>query len=127
MSLTSDAMTWYLAGIDSHDAGEFERAVEFLDAAVSADPDPVYRAALIASLLATGEYSRALPHCETMVSRSPDDHAALSALARCLDGLGRLAEAVDAQAKAVAVRPDVREYSATLVQLRQRLASEHGQ
>jgi tetratricopeptide (TPR) repeat protein len=124
MSLSSDALTWYLAGIESHDAGELERAVEFLDAAVGADPDPTYRAALITALLDNGEFSRALPHCESLVARTPDDHVALIAIARCLAGMDRVPAAIDYQAKAVSLRPDLRDYASVLAQLRDRVRSE---
>lgn len=92
--------------MEAFQAGRWPRARELAAQALALAPGNYDALQLLAlSSLNEGRAADALPHCESLLARFPDDAFAHNTRGAVLQVLGRLAESADAYRKSVALAP----------------------
>jgi Flp pilus assembly protein TadD len=106
-----DVYQLFLRGTALLEAGDYHQAAVPLRQAREAEPDKTsVREALGRALFHAQQYEEAAGEFSAVVERAPTNDYALFCLGRCLQQLGRHAEARRPLAQAAGLRPDRRDY-----------------
>jgi tetratricopeptide (TPR) repeat protein len=115
----TQVLDWYLTATELLDDGDASAAVPLLERAVAAEPHTrTLRQALARAQLQARRYDDAAESYAHLVALDPADAEAQFGLGMANRYLGRHDVAVEALARAVAVRPDLRHYADALQQVR---------
>ncbi|HEY4280503.1 MAG TPA: tetratricopeptide repeat protein [Conexibacter sp.] len=107
----ADVYQLYVRGVELLESGDFHQATVPLRQARDAEPDKTsVREALGRALFHAQAYEEAAGEFEAVVERAPTNDYALFCLGRCLQQLGRHAEARRPLAQAAGLRPERRDY-----------------
>lgn len=116
---TGDVYDWYRRGCQLLDDGHAAAAVTLLQRVADAEPEArSVRETLGRARFSARQYAAAERDFSHLVQRQPDDDYARLGLGLALARQGRLADAVEHLALAVAMRPDRPEYVEHLRQVR---------
>ncbi|MCX6385498.1 MAG: tetratricopeptide repeat protein [Solirubrobacterales bacterium] len=111
MDSTDSTYDLYQRGIALLDAGDHHAAIIALTGARNRDPEPAsIREALGRALFCAQRYAAAIDEFSAVVDRTPTNDYALFCLGRCLQLLGRNAEARHPLALAACLRPERSDY-----------------
>jgi len=111
MDSTDSTYDLYQRGVALLEAGDHHAAIIALTRARNSDPEPAsIREALGRALFCSQRYAAAIDEFGAVVDRTPTNDYALFCLGRCLQLLGRNAEARHPLALAACLRPERSDY-----------------